>query len=172
MKRKKMAKTCSIMMITVLLIIATSLSAFAADPVPQARLNADNSITFSNLDNVAANESVEFKMIDNAGNAVKVGVTLVASEAKAGKVWKAWYTSGIISASFYMNVDNNKVTSVYDERVTYIGGTISNISLTKASTYGKLSFKITVFPGVASSLCWLKGTTTGSNNNITVSWSM
>ena len=172
MKRNKMAKTCSIMMIMVLSIMATSLSTLAADPVPQARINADNSVIFSNLDHVALNEGVEFKMIDNAGNAVRVGVTLVASEAKAGMVWKVWYTSGVITANFYMNVDNNKVTSVYDERVTYIGGTLSNIALTKTSTYGKLSFKVTVFPGIASSLCWLKGTITGSNNNITVSWSM
>ena len=71
-----------------------------------------------------------------------------------------------------MTVSNNKVTSVYDEWILTVGFTYSDASLTKTSTYGKRSFTATIYGDFASLSCWLKGTVTGTDNDITVTYSM
>ena len=80
-----------------------------------------------------------------------------------------------------MTVSNNKVTSVYDEKHNFgstgewiltVGFTYSDASLTKTSTYGKRSFTATIYGDFASLSCWLKGTVTGTDNDITVTYSM
>ncbi len=71
-----------------------------------------------------------------------------------------------------MTVSNTKVTHVYDDWILIIGGAYDNASLTKTSTYGKQSFKVETYAGVMAAACWLKGTVTGSGNNINLTWQM
>lgn len=71
-----------------------------------------------------------------------------------------------------MTVTNNVVTNVYDEWILIIGGTFSGNALTKTSTYGKLQFNASPYGGLFTYLCWLKGTVTGSNNEVTVNYQM
>ena len=159
--------------LTLLIIFTTSVSAFAAESTPQAKLNGNNTITFSNLDNLAVNESIEFDVVDSDGNPAKVGIQRMPSLEKASSTeWKVWFTGITINAHFYMTVSNNKVTDVYDEWIAIIGGTFSDDSLTKTSTYGKLTFTVDAYGGVASFKCWLKGTVTGNDNDIDVTWQM
>ena len=69
-----------------------------------------------------------------------------------------------------MTVSNNKVTSVYDDTIMIIAGTYDNDILTKSSTYGKLEFKVELFNANLTKKCWLKGTVTGSNNEVIATW--
>jgi len=157
-----------------LMVVTTSLTAFAAEPTPQAKISGNNTITFSNLDSLAENESMEFDVVDSDGNPAKVGIERVSSSTlrAASTEWKVWYTGVTINAHFYMTVSDNKVTSVYDEWIGTIGGTFSDDSLTNTSQYGKLSFTVDAYAGVASFKCWLKGTVTGSDNDIDISYQM
>lgn len=156
-----------------LMVTASSFSTFAASSVPEAKLTGNNTITFSNLDSLAVNETMEFDVVDSEGNPAKVGIQRLSNLTKAsGTEWKVWYTGITINAHFYMTVSNNKVTSVYDEWIMILGGTFSDDSLSKTSTYGKLTFTVDAYAGVASFKCWLKGTVTGSDNDINVTWQM
>ena len=65
-----------------------------------------------------------------------------------------------------------KVTSEYDHKLLIIGGTPSDIRLSKTTTKGQLDFVTGWFGGWVGGNHWLKGTVTGSNNNINVSWTM
>lgn len=75
-------------------------------------------------------------------------------------------------SKLYMTVSNNTVTSVFDDTISVIGGTYEDDELTMTSTYGKLSFKVTSLGSIMSGKCWLKGTVTGSEDKIDVSWRM
>lgn len=161
------------LVVLAMMVTGSSLTAFAAETAPQAKMGANNTVTFSNLDNLAVNEVMEFDIVDSEGNPAKVGIQRIPNLTRAsGTEWKVWYTGITINAHFYMTVDKNKVTSVYDEWILVIGGTFSDDSLTKTSTYGKLTFTGEVYGGVAAGKCWLKGTVTGSNNDIDVDWRM
>lgn len=141
-------------------------------------MSASNSVMFSNLDKIAVNEVVKFEIIDANGEPATVGIERVPltsrslSATSSSTDWKVWYTGVSINAHFYMTVTNNIVTNVYDPWIMVIGGTYDNETLTKTSTYGKLTFKVLGYGGIFAATCWLKGTVTGSNNNITVSWQM
>lgn len=154
-------------------LIGTSVSAFAAEPTPVARIAGNNTVVFSNIETMQVNETVEFEVTDAQGQPATIGLQRMPSTARAdGTEWKVWYTGVTINAHFYMTVSNNKVTSVYDEWIMTLGGTFSNENLTKTSTTGKLSFTVDAYAGVASFKCWLKGTVTGSNNDININWQM
>lgn len=45
---------------------------------------------------------------------------------------------------------------------------ISDLTLEKTNTYGKISFDMQVYGGVMASHCWLKATVTGSGNEVTI----
>lgn len=155
-------------------------SAFAAEQPPQAISSVDGSVTFSNLDNMKIGDVLEYDVIDRNGDPATISIERVGlhgnNKEEAGKAtstaWKVSYTGVVINCRFYMTVSNNKVTSVYDDWILIIGGSYDNASLTKTSTYGKLSFKVTAYAGIMSAKCWLKGTVTGSGNDITVSYQM
>lgn len=170
------AKRIFTMVLVITLVLSlTSFSAFATDMTanPEAKLTAKNTVSFSNLDKIAVGEVLEFDVLDSEGNPATVGIKRMPSIMKAGSTeWKVWYTGVTINAHFYMTVSNNKVTSVYDEWILIIGGTYDNEKLTKTSTYGKLTFKAESYGGIITGTCWLKGTVTGSNNNIDVTYSM
>ena len=141
-------------------------------------MTANKEVTFSNLENVKSGECVEFNTTDADGNPAVIGIELVSFPGRgfatqaASKTWKVYYTGGLINCYFYMAVSNNKVTSVYDDWILIIGGIYDNASLTRTSTYGKLTFRLEAYAGVMSSTCWLKGIVTGSDNNISVTWEM
>lgn len=157
----------------VAIIASSSFTVSAADNTAYAKCNDDGSVTFSNLDSLDINESIECEMTDTNGNLVVVSIerlpNLIRSSARG---WKVSYNSGVINASFHMTVDNNKVSSVYDDRIITVGCLFSDDALTKTSTYGKLTFNVTDYFGILKGKCWLRGTVTGSDNDINVDWQM
>ena len=161
-----------IVLLISLLLLASSIGIYATDCAEPT--NAVNSIMFSNINNLDVGDSLEYQITDKDGNPATIGIECVASTSgeKATKTHKVYYTGVTINCRFYMKVSNNKVTSVYDDWIMIIGGTYSNDVLTKTTTYGKLSFKVTAVSGLAAAKCWLKGTVTGSGNAINVTWSM
>lgn len=159
---------------SVLLAVSMSLSlcpvAFAAAPQPGAELLGENCVVFSHL---TPNESVQYAIMDKNGNPAAVGIEVTSPNSRSeGITYRVWYTSIYISTEFYMDVCNNKVTSVHDDSITIRGGSFDNETLTQTSTYGKLTFNTTTAIGGVSGKCWLKGTVTGSNDEITVDWQM
>lgn len=172
---RKGLKRIVAMLLTVITVIGgTSLSAFAAEKnEPSAKIKNENTISFTGLSELDVNESIEYVVTDSNGDPATVGIERVDSKTKASSTtWKVWYTGVTINAHFYMTVSNNKVTSVYDKWILVIGGTFNSESLTKTSKYGKLSFNVEAYAGILAGTCWLKGTVTGSGNDIDVTWSM
>lgn len=132
-------------------------------------------VTFSDFTQLAENQRLEKSVIDSNGNMAVVGIERVAdgrSCYNTGSTWRVWFTGVTINAEFYMTVSNDAVTSVYDDSISVIGGTYEDDELTMTSTYGKLSFKVTSLGSIMSGKCWLKGTVTGSENKIDVTWRM
>ena len=70
-----------------------------------------------------------------------------------------------------MDVSGNKVIDVRDYAITVFAGSYDDATRTQRSTYGRLSFKVSTLE-LYSATCWLKGTVTGSDNDIEVTWSM
>ena len=126
----------------------------------------------------AQNRPLSGKVVDQNGEPATIGIERIrthnddALTRASGDSWKVYYTGGIVNCHFYMTVTNNRVTSVYDDWILIVGGTYSDKSLTKTSTYGKLSFKAEAYSGIMASSCWLKGTVTGSGNTVNVTWQM
>ncbi len=146
---------------------------------PVTVVEEEDSVTFSNLDSLEPGESIEYAITDSYGNMATIGLERVTNDQEAAAVsndgaviWKVSYTGVVIKCSFYMNVSENKVTSVYDKSITVIGGTYEGATLTHTSTYGKLTFDCKAVLGIASSTCWLKATVTGTDNAITVTHQM
>ena len=135
----------------------------------------EQSITFSNFNQLAENERLEKRVIDSNGDMSIVGIERVVegrSCYSTGSTWRVWFTGVTINAEFYMTVSNDVVTSVYDDSISVIGGTYEDDDLTMTSTYGKLSFKVTSLGSIMSGKCWLKGTVTGCEDKIDVTWKM
>lgn len=179
--KSRFTKIFSLVLSLVLVLSYGATAAFAAEATtetPSVVMTANNELSFSNLENVKPGERVEFNIIDAEGNPATVGIERVNLQSDGvttratSSSWKVYYTGVTINAHFYMTVTNNKVTSVYDYWILIIGGTYDNASLTKTSTYGKLSFKVEAYAGIMAASCWLKGTVTGSGNNINVTWQM
>lgn len=184
MKGKRITKRVFsglLMLSMVFSIVATN--AFAADTDcerPMVKEEGTNQVTFSQLDKVKVGESIEYEVTDSNGNPAVIsiervdnqdaGKTVLRSATDDPRTWKVSYSNAIINCHFYMTVSKNKVTSVYDEWILTVGYTYSDATLTKTSTYGKLGFTATIYGGFASLSCWLKGTVTGSENDITVSY--
>lgn len=138
-------------------------------------------IRFSGLSALAVGESCQKTIVDAEGNELTIGIKRAAGtepgkgqlRASSGEqVWQVWYSALVVRAEFYMTVSNDRVTSVYDDTISIVGGSYSNARLTKTSTYGKLSFTVTGVMGITSSSCWLKGTVTGENDEIEMTWQM
>lgn len=167
-----MKKTCSFVLAMVMIFFLCP-SAFAAESGAGAEENTGNHVTFSHLSQVAAGESLQYTVIEPDGTAAMVGIRRIPAYTRAsGETWQVWYKGLNGSAEFYMDVSNNKVTAVYDYSISLLGGTYSDASLTKTSTYGKLTFNYKSLAGIVSGTCWLKGTVTGENDEIEVTWQM
>ncbi len=133
------------------------------------------SVTFSDLDSLAPGESMDQVVMASVGNSATISLERAADEAETVDgitVWKVSYTGGVINCHFYMTVSDNKVTSVYDRYITTFGGAYDDEVLTSTSAYGKLTFGYKSFFGLVSETCWLRGTVTGNNNEITITFQM
>ncbi len=158
-----------------------SLTAAASAAQPEAVSAEAASVSFTCLDHLSEGEKAEYRTVDASGSEVAVSLEKIAAAGLADRIergvitsetWKVSYDSFAIKAEFNMTVSNNRVTSVYDDWISIIGGTHSNVSLTKTNTYGKLSFDVRAIAGLMSGSCWLKGEVTGSDDQITITWEM
>lgn len=121
---------------------------------------------------VAKNPNQEYNGIAKDGSEYVVSIEEVAHKTKAStRTWKVSFTSGIVNCHFYMDVSGNKCTRGYDKKIITIGCTYSNVDFTRGSSYCKLSFDVSSYMDIVNFNGWLKGTCTGSDNDITVSWS-
>lgn len=172
--KKRMTYSVLAAVLTILLSISLCPNAAASTGQPTAEQTEKNHITFTNISQLAPNESVQYIVVDENGMEATVGIEAVlphGRQANSGLVHRVWYSSPVIKAEFYMAVSGNKVTSVYNDSIIVTGGSYSNDSLTKTSTYGKLSFQVS-YAGLISDKCWLQGTVTGSDDAIDVDWDM
>jgi len=180
--KRGITKILSLFLTLVLFLSLDGTNAFAANinEIPTAKLVGKAELSFSNLESMNVGDSIEVNVIDQQGNPAVVGIEkvgptnehkIIQSKASAS-TYKVYYTGVVINCRFYMTVSNNVVTSVYDDWILIVGGTYDDDSLVRTSTYGKLSFKVNAYAGIMAAKCWLKGTVTGSGNEITVTYQM
>lgn len=154
-------------LLTASLLISLCPSALAAERPAQ------NRVTFSNVDQLSAGESMEYTITTPEDGKTIVGIKKMPTYTRANSdTWQVWYKGINTYVEFYMTVSSNRVTSVYDYSISLTGATYENAALTKTTTYGKLTFNLCSIAGIVSKTCWLKGTVTGSDNEITVDWDM
>lgn len=159
-------------LLAAILCVTVSPAAFAMGDNRNAE---EQVVTFSDFTQLAENECFEKSVIDSNGDMAIVGIERVVDSRSSysnGSTWRVWFTGVTINAEFYMTVSDNTVTSVFDDTISVIGGTYEEDELTMTSTSGKLSFKVTSLGSIMSGKCWLKGTVTGSENKIDVTWRM
>lgn len=152
----------------------TNVSTDGTQSVALAATGESGSVTFSNLEDLGVGESIEREVAS-----LKATISLERAADEQGDeedlsitVWKVSYTGGVINCHFYMTVSDNKVTSVYDRHISTFGGAYDDEVLTSTSAYGKLTFGFRSFLGLVSETCWLRGTVTGNNNEITITYQM
>ncbi|VDN48720.1 conserved exported protein of unknown function [Petrocella atlantisensis] len=164
------------------LLLSLSVNISAKENSSKKHKEIENQITFSTTNN----EKVQkYEGIDKEGNEFTVTLEEVSKEVKnesplgvlsvmsasSTRTWKVKYTGIIVNMSFYMDVSNNAVVNVYDERVLCFGSSSSGTELKKTSTYGRLSTTVTSWYDVISAFVWIKGTVTGLDNKITLTFS-
>lgn len=130
---------------------------------------AVSEVTFNDLDQ---NPNQKYNGIAKDGNTYTIAIEEVPNHLKAStKTWKVSYTSVVVNCYFYMDVSNNKCTRGYDKKIVTIGSTYDNVEFNRGSSYCKLSFDISSYLDIVNFNGWLKGTCTGSENDITINWS-
>ena len=166
--------TASLLFIAVVMSFGVQ-SAFAESNSPKATVK-NNVVTFSNLDQLKANEKLAIAVVDSNGDPATITIESVDNSisrvAKSSNSWKVSYKGVVIHAYFYMTVTNNKVTNAWDYSITTLCSTYSDASLTYNSSSAKLTFTSNAYNGIASHTCWLKGTPRGTNNEVDVTYSM
>lgn len=163
-------------MISILFLLASFVTLFSANISAEqihteVIICSDGSVTFHNLDQLKEN-SISCVVTDLNGNDAVVTLKKLNSDTStsAANTWEVSYSGLSLDCSFYMTVSNNRVISVYNSNINTHIGSYSNAQLTKTTEDGTLSFVYTW--GIYSSSCWLKGTVTGSDNDIAVSHHM
>lgn len=170
---KKILRNNLSAVLAIWLFFAVCPPALAAEQHPDAVRSGEEGVVFSGLLLLESGESIAYETTGPDGSKAVVGITRVENHMRtAGEVWRVWYTWLANHVEFYMTVDDNKVTSVYDYSISLLGSTYEDARLTRTATYGKLTFKQVSPGGLAASTCWLKGTVTGKNNDIDVTWQM
>lgn len=96
--------------------------------------------------------------------------SLNASLRATIRTWKISFIGGLINSEFYMDVSNNKVISAYNYKIITIGCTYSDLNFVRGTSYAKLSCQISSYLDLVNFNGWLKGTCTGSNNDVVASW--
>lgn len=170
MKRKRLIKSLFSTLLAMAIIISTNIPVLAAAPnTEEITGTTEGSVVFKYLDE---NSEQSYTGIDANGEEYTVAIEEVKSLTRAAtRTWKIWYVSGVVNCHFYMDVSNNKCTSVYDRYIATFGCNYSGATLSRTSTYGKLLFDVSL-QNILQGTCWLKGTVTGSYNEVSVSWSM
>lgn len=159
--------------LTIMMALSLCSIAWALNRQPETVQFKENGITFSHLSQLAVGESVQHTLTEADGTEIVVGITKVPTYSRAGgETWQVWYKSIGIDVEFYMTVSNNRVTSVYDYSISLVGASYDDASLTRTSTYGKLTYTYKLPAGLAAYTCWLKGTVTGEDDQIDVTWQM
>lgn len=155
-------------MMAALMVISLCPTAWAEDQQPE-----EVCVVFSQISKLAIGESLQRTITEADGTELTVGIQKVPTDTRAGgETWRVWYKAIGADIEFYMTVANNRVTSVYDYSISLVGASFDDASLTKTSTYGKLTFTYKAVAGLAAYTCWLKGTVTGENDEIDVTWQM
>lgn len=133
-----------------------------------------NKVLFSNIDNLKMNEKLEIPLKDSNGNDFVIGIEAISpvSRSSSTRTFRVYYEKIAIQCEFYMDVTNNEVSRAYNPIIKTLGGTYDDKEFVRSTTYAKLSFKYIVYENLGSQKCWLKGTVTGSDNDISVTWSM
>lgn len=174
-------KVSSLILALMLVLSFGGINAFAAEKsnAPIARVVDKTELCFSNLESMRAGDYMKVNVIDQQGNPAVIGIEKVASNTgnmskvnASSSTYKVYYTGVVINCRFYMTVSNNSVSNVYDDWIMIVGGTYDDDSLVRTSTYGKLTFEVNAYGGIMSAKCWLKGTVTGSGNEISVTYQM
>lgn len=156
-----------------IMLLSVCPAAFAAEARYSMAQAEENSIVFSDVSQIAPGESRQYVVPGPDGGKAVVGIERVQGYARAGgETWQVWYRGMYSYVEFYMTVSNNKVTSVYDYSISLTGSTYEDAALTHTTTYGKLTFTQKLFAGLGASTCWLKGTVTGEDDQINVTWQM
>ena len=108
--------TASLLFIAVVMSFGVQ-SAFAESNSPKATVK-NNVVTFSNLDQLKANEKLTIAVVDSNGDPATITIESVDNSisrvAKSSNSWKVSYKGVVIHAYFYMTVTNNKVTNAWD----------------------------------------------------------
>ena len=108
--------TASLLFIAVVMSFGVQ-SAFAESNSPKATVK-NNVVTFSNLDQLKANEKLAIAVVDSNGDPATITIESVDNSisrvAKSSNSWKVSYKGVVIHAYFYMTVTNNKVTNAWD----------------------------------------------------------
>lgn len=120
--------TASLLFIAVVMSFGVQ-SAFAESNSPKATVK-NNVVTFSNLDQLKANEKLAIAVVDSNGDPATITIESVDNSisrvAKSSNSWKVSYKGVVIHAYFYMTVTNNKVTNAWDYSITTLGSTYSD----------------------------------------------
>lgn len=153
--------------VTVAILFTLCPCAFAIDGQAE-----ENRIVFTQVSQLAQGASMQCE-VETGDGCIAVGIERVAGFGRAGgETWRVWYKGLNTDVEFYMTVSNNKVTSIYDYSISLFGSSYADPDLSMTSTYGKLTFTRKAALGLTSSTCWLKGTVTGENDEIEVTWQM
>lgn len=163
--------------LSLILAAATAFSicsgALAADNQQETRQYAEDHVSFHGISQMEAGECRQYAVNTADGEEAVVGIEKLPRHTRAGgETWRVWYKALGTDVEFYMTVSNNRVTSVYDYSISLVAASYEDAALTKTSTYGKLTFTYKSIGGLAASTCWLKGTVTGENDEIDVTWQM
>lgn len=160
------------------LVLTAAVPASAAELTPRVIDQSQHSVTFGNLDRLGPNEKIETVTKNEKGEKVTIGIQDVSGQLpnnnrllrSATRRWKIWYYAGTTNASFYMNVTNNQVTATDSWWIFLVGSTYANVKLYHTRSYGELDFDETSYLGILSARFWLRGTATGRNNDVRVSY--
>lgn len=165
----KIKENCACAIIVALLIMILGVE--NSQPVYAAERSDEQTIVLT-TENMTKYGTIERHFVDQEGNENTIRIIEVPSKERASsRTFNVWFNGGAINCNFYMKVSNNKCVSAYDYKIVTVGCTYSNAKLTRTSKQAKLSMDITALKGIAKGNCWLKGTVTGSKNDIKVTYS-
>lgn len=166
---KKNGKKMCTLLLTVFCIVSSVIPVNAATQKEEASaVPTDKHVVFTNT---LENPSQSYVGKNENGEQYTVGIEEIRKNNRAGtRTWRVYFVSGVINCEFYMDVSGNRCTSVYDQRVFTVGCSYSNVNLKNGGSYGKLSFDVSAYMNIVNFNGWLKGTCTGSNNDIDVTW--
>lgn len=149
---------------------------------PTVEAHDDHSVTFNNVNALQPDQSFETTVTDSKGQEVTVGIEAAPNPsmisgrlmkslaASSSKRWKVWYYAGTTNASYWMTVSNNRVTGVDSWWIWLAGSTYTNVKLYHTASYGQLDFDESTYLGILSAKFWLRGSVTGKNNQIKISY--